>query len=144
MTTGIRSESHVTIDASPDAVWSALTDPTLIKQWFFGTETVTDWKVGSPITHRGEMNGRTYEDKGEIIAFEPGKRLVHSHWSAMSGRPDKPENYEQVAYLLEPNGARTEVVIREENLPSEEAKATSRKAWRSALAALKDVVESAA
>jgi hypothetical protein len=41
----------------------------------FGSEVTTDWKPGSPITWKGEFEGRAYEDKGEVIAVEPGRRL---------------------------------------------------------------------
>lgn len=58
------------INASSSRVWEALTDPKLIKQYLFGTEVSTDWKVGSPITYRGVWNGREYEDKGRIIKAE--------------------------------------------------------------------------
>ena len=57
----------VKINASPEKVWTALTTPKLIKQWFFGVNTVTDWKVGSPIVHTGEWQGKAYEDKGNIL-----------------------------------------------------------------------------
>jgi len=44
-------------------VWKALTSPHLIKRWFFGVDTETDWKVGSLPIHRGEHQGKPYEDK---------------------------------------------------------------------------------
>ena len=62
------------IDASPEEVWRALTDPEVIKKYMFGSEVKTDWQPGSPITWQGEFEGRAYEDKGEIIAVEPGRR----------------------------------------------------------------------
>ena len=65
-----------TINAPPSKVWDALTKPALIKRYLFGTEVTTDWKVGSPITYRGEWQGKTYEDKGKILEIEPGKRLA--------------------------------------------------------------------
>ena len=51
------------IDAPPEDVWRALTDPEVIKQYMFGSEVNTDWKPGSPITWKGEFEGRAYEDK---------------------------------------------------------------------------------
>ena len=81
--------SHsATIDAPIEEVWRALTTPDLIKQWFFGVDTETDWKVGSPLVHRGQYRGEPHEDKGEIVRFDPPKRLVHTHWSDLSGKPD--------------------------------------------------------
>ena len=38
-------------------IWDALTKPEIIKKYFFGTDTKTDWKKGSPIIFEGE-NGR--------------------------------------------------------------------------------------
>jgi uncharacterized protein YndB with AHSA1/START domain len=82
-----------TISAPAEEVWAALTTPDLIKQWFFGVDTETDWKVGSPLVHRGKYQGEPYEDKGEIVRFDPPKLLVHTHWSDRSGQPDSPEHY---------------------------------------------------
>jgi uncharacterized protein YndB with AHSA1/START domain len=139
--TMIRSESAITIGAPADEVWKALTTPSIIREWFFGAYTETDWKVGSPIVHTGEFKGKPYRDKGRILAFEPNQRLSHTHWSDRSGRPDRPENYETVTYELRPDGDRTELAISEENLPSDEAKAMSQKAWTDALGSLKRLLE---
>jgi uncharacterized protein YndB with AHSA1/START domain len=131
----------ITIDAPAAKVWEAITDPALRKQWFFGVDTRTDWREGSPIVHAGEWNGKPYKDKGVVKEVLPEKKLVHTHWSSMSGRPDKPENYETIKYgLTELNGA-TEVAITEENLANQKQKATSEKMWSGALRELKKVVE---
>jgi uncharacterized protein YndB with AHSA1/START domain len=140
---GLTSESSITIDAPSGRVWEALTTPELIKEWFFGVDTETDWKVGSPIVHRGEYQGSPYQDKGTILAFDPPRSFVHSHWSPVSGLPDSPENYQEVSWSLAEHDGRTELTVREVNLPSEEARAVSDKAWSGALRALKDLVETA-
>ena len=75
----------VTINAPATKVWDALTQNDKRKQWFFGVETETDWKEGSPLVHTGEYQGKPYKDKGEILEIEPGRMLVHTHWSDMSG-----------------------------------------------------------
>jgi len=133
--------SSITINASAEAVWQALTTPDLIKQWFFGVDTETDWKVGSPLVHRGVYQGKPYEDKGEVLRFEPPSLLEHSHWSALSGKPDSPENYQQVTWELTEQDGATELVITEHNLPSEEAKAVSEEGWKAALNNLKELLE---
>jgi uncharacterized protein YndB with AHSA1/START domain len=53
----------ITINAPRQTVWDAITKPELIKKYFFGTNTVTTWKVGTPIFFRGEWEGKPYEDK---------------------------------------------------------------------------------
>jgi uncharacterized protein YndB with AHSA1/START domain len=133
--------TSITINAPPAKVWDAITKPALRKKWFFGVDTNTDWKVGSPIVHSGEWQGKPYTDKGVIKALEPQKRLVHTHWSSLSGRPDKPENYETVSYALRASGGATEVTIAEENVATPEQKATSDKMWGAALKELKKVAE---
>ena len=124
-------------------MWAALTTPELIKQWFFGVETQTDWKPGSPIVHRGEYRGRPYEDRGAILVIEPDRLLVHTHWSPVSGTPDTPDNYQHVSWSLMDLNGKTELVVGETNLPSEEAKAESEKGWKAALDGLKRLVEAA-
>ncbi len=92
--------ASITIDAPPATVWQALTEPEKRKQWFFGVDTRTDWQVGSPIVHTGSWDGKPYKDKGIVQVFEPEKKLVHTHWSSMSGTKDAPENYETVSVTL--------------------------------------------
>ena len=104
------------ISASTAAIWTALTTPSMLKQFFFGADVTTDWKVGNPIRMKGEYNGKAYEDKGEIMTFQPARQLSFSHWSAMSGQPDIPENYRLVTFDLVPDGGATKVTLSQANL----------------------------
>jgi uncharacterized protein YndB with AHSA1/START domain len=137
----IRTSSSIVIDAPIDGVWRAVTTPEIIKQWFFGVDTESDWKQGGRLVHRGEWQGKPYQDKGEIVRIEPPRLLVHTHWSDASGLPDEPANYQEVTWALEERGGSTELTVSERNVRSEEAKATSEEGWRAALAALKSLLE---
>ncbi len=55
------------IQASPEEVWSALTDPAKIEEYMFGSHVVTDWTKGGTIVWKGEYEGKKYEDRGEIL-----------------------------------------------------------------------------
>ncbi len=109
------SQVKTTVNASSSAVWKALTSATTFKQFFFGSDISTDWSVGSPIRFRGEWKGKPYEDKGNIQAFDVGKRLAFTHWSPLSGMEDKPENYHIVTFDLRPANTVTEVVLTQTN-----------------------------
>ena len=141
MSDELRTRAEITIDASAEQVWRALTTPELIKRWFFGVDTETDWTEGSPIVHRGQYQGMPYEDKGMIVKVEPERLLVHTHWSPVSGLPDRPENYQEVSWALYERGDTTELVVTEVNLPSEAAKGVSEQGWNAALVALKELLE---
>ena len=98
----IVSES-IDINAAPSKVWDALTNPEIIKKYLFGTETITDWKVGSEIIFQGaygENKEHTYQDKGVIMQNVLNELLSYSYWSGFSGLEDKPENYSLVTYSL--------------------------------------------
>ena len=133
--------NSIMIDAPTEEVWKAITTPELIKQWFFGVDTESDWKVGSSLVHTGEWQGKPYVDKGEIVRIEPPRLLVHTHWSDLSGKPDTPDNYEEVTWELSERDRGTELTITERNLPSEEAKALSDQGWLSVLDNLKKLLE---
>jgi uncharacterized protein YndB with AHSA1/START domain len=77
MDKALKVEKEVVIQAGPDQVWHALTDRESIKKYFFGTEAISDWKVGSSLIFRGEWEGKTYQDKGSILAAEPGRLLQY-------------------------------------------------------------------
>jgi uncharacterized protein YndB with AHSA1/START domain len=141
MPNDLSSQKTILIDAFAEEVWDVLTRPELIRQWFFGVSTKTTWMEGTPIIHRGEYQGKPYEDRGEILRFDPPRLLSYSHWSTLSGLPDDKENYQQVTFSLAPKGRSTELTLMEQNLPSTEAKELSDKSWDAALDKLKDVAE---
>ena len=144
----VTAEAAVDIEASSSEVWRSLTDPEAIKQYFLGADVETDWRVGSPITFRGEWQGKSYEDKGEILAFDPEHELAYSHWSPMGGKPDAPENYHVVQVTLEEHGSATRVTLRQSNLEGgatdeDRAKRSDyEKNWSQMLEGLKRTTES--
>src|SRR4051812_5896829 len=91
------------INAAVPKVWQAFTDPAMIKQYLFGTTVTSDWKLGSAITYAGEWEGKAYQGKGQIMDVIPFKKLHTTYWSGMSGKEDKPENYVNVYYEVEPD-----------------------------------------
>lgn len=139
--TDITTSHHIQIDAPPERVWEAITTPAQISKWFFGVDTESDWHVGGTIVHRGEYQGRPYEDKGEILELDPPRRFVHTHWSATSGTPETPEHEQRVSWTLEPSDGGTALTVDEVNLPSEQAKAISDQSWPQALEALRALLE---
>jgi len=51
-------EKHIKIDADKMKIWKVLTDPEFIKQYFFGTENISEWKRGSEIVFQGESEAK--------------------------------------------------------------------------------------
>ena len=130
-----------TINAPTSKVWEALTKPDLIKQYLFGTEVNTDWQVGSPITYKGEWEGKAYEDKGEILQIEPEKLLVSTFWSSLAGLPDVPENYKTVHYELSPENGGTKLTIIQDNNATQAEADHSEQNWNTVLGGMKKLLE---
>jgi len=141
MKSNITGHAKVTIHAPAKKVWDALTKPELIKKYFFGTDTHTNWKPGSPIRFTGEWQGKKYEDKGTVLDFEPEQVIRYTYWSSMSGIEDKPENYVTITYQLHEKNNNTEVEITQENIPDEKTKSHSEENWNKVLDGLKKMVE---
>src|SRR6185295_2487504 len=133
--------SEITIDASAAEVWTALTDPEMVKQYLFGTKVTSDWLVGSPITYTGEWEGKAYEDKGTILKIEPEKVLETTYWSSFSGVPDAPENYQTVTYELASEGEKTKLTVMQDNIATAESRDHSQKNWGMVLESLKKLLE---
>jgi uncharacterized protein YndB with AHSA1/START domain len=140
-TANLIARSSITIEAPPAKVWQALVTPAAIKQYMFGTNVTSDWKEGSPITWKGEWQGKAYEDKGVIRQFKPNQALQYTHFSPLAGLPDKPENYHTVSIQLSIDGNGTRVSLTQDNNPTEEARSHSEQNWKMMLEGLKKFVE---
>ncbi len=141
MDKALKVEKVVIIQASSDAVWHALTDRETIKQYFFGTEAISDWEKGSSLIFQGEWEGKTYQDKGNILAAEPGKILQYDYWSGFSGLEDVPENYSLVTYRMSSDKSQTTLHLTQEGFANEEAKAHGEGGWTMVLDNLKKLLE---
>jgi uncharacterized protein YndB with AHSA1/START domain len=139
--TGHVATARIQIDAAPERVWDALTDPEQVKEYMFGAEVDSSFRPGSPITWRGEWGGMPFEDKGEVLAAEPGRLLEMTHFSSMSGKDDRPENYHRVRYELAESNGRTSVELSQDGNGTAEEAEHAAKNWQAMLDGLKQVAE---
>ena len=136
--TGYVAVAETDIDAPAARVWEVLTSPEKLKELWFGAEVESDWQVGSPITWTGEWEGKPYQDKGEILAIEPGRLLKLTHFSPLTGQPDVPENYHTLTYELTGD---THLKLSQDNNASEEEAKHSQGMWEMLVAKVKEAAE---
>jgi uncharacterized protein YndB with AHSA1/START domain len=102
------------IPAPPDRVWDTLTSREGMKAYMMGADVETSWRVGSPITMKGEFDGKPYEDRGEVRSFEPGRRFSYTHVSGAA-----PDAEHLVTFEVSPIAGGTEVTITQANTDGE-------------------------
>ena len=97
--------SEIKIESTAKKIWDVLTNPEHTKKYMFGCETVSDWKVNSPLLWQGEYNGHKMTFvKGNIISIEPEKKLLYTVFDPNNkNMADIPENYLHVTYELQPS-----------------------------------------
>lgn len=139
--THYKIETTIEIDASVQKVWDGLTNPEIIKQYMFGTETICDWKEGSEIIFQGNYEGTTYKDKGIIQKIIAETILQYTYLSSFSGLEDKPENYHLITYELQEQDNKTNLKLKQENIQSKEAQDHADKNWDFVLLKMKEVLE---
>ena len=127
--TGHTATAEVDISASPSQVWDALTDPAQIEKYMFGSQVETTWEPGSPITWKGEFEGKPYEDKGKVLEVEPQRRLHVTHQD------------HDVVYELDEQGDSVHLSLKQDNASSPEEAEQSAENWQMMLDGLKKLVE---
>jgi uncharacterized protein YndB with AHSA1/START domain len=135
------AQASIDIVAPSKKVWNALTDPAQIKKYLFGTDAVSEWKVGSALHFKGVWEGKEYLDKGVILRLEPEKVLEYTYLSSFSGLPDKPENYNVITCELGANNGATRLTIKQGNIAAEKDVQHSEQNWSGVLKAMKDLLE---
>ena len=139
--TTMEAKTIVTFKAAAEKVWQGLTDPKIVKQYFFGTDIKSDWKVGDPITFSGEWEGHKYQDGGIILDIDPPRYFKYTYWSSMSGTEDKLENYNNIIYELSEKDGITTLTVTQEGAKSRESAEHSESNWKSVFEGLKKIIE---
>jgi len=80
-----------------DRVWHASVDPQDIARYMMGAHVTSGRKVGSPISWKGEWQGKGYEEHGTVLSARGPELLTYSHlcWSGRSAR--RTHHYHRVA-----------------------------------------------
>jgi uncharacterized protein YndB with AHSA1/START domain len=134
----------VVIQASADDVWAGLTRPERMREWMgepeMALEIHADWRVGGPLVVRGMHHGR-FENRGAVLAFEPGRRLSYTHLSSVSRLPDEPGSYTTLDFRLVPDGGGTCLDLTMHGFPTDSIRRHLVFYWSVTLMVLKRYVE---
>ena len=133
--------TSISIHASAAVVWDALVNPEIIKEYMHGTETHSNWTLGSPINFTGEYNGIAYADKGTILEINPLRVLSYSYWSSLSGTDDFEDNYSHITYHLSEFDDNTILVITQDNLETDDQVINAEENWMNVGDRLKNILE---
>lgn len=127
------------IAATPEAIWSALTDGNQTRDYFFGRAVESDWRPSAPVRYR--MPDGSTDVSGKIVEIDP-PRLVRFTWTverlASAGLPET-----IVSFEIEPAGEACRLAMHEEHAGPvpEEYLEGGRRGWPIILSGLKSLLE---
>ncbi len=113
-------KKEIFIDASPELVFDTLTNSDEIIKCFPLKEVVSEWKVGSEVLYKGEINSKEFTDYGVIEILSRPEKYKYSYWSDNHATERVPENHLSICYELSKNGDGTKLELVQSNLKSDE------------------------
>lgn len=97
------------LNAPPDKVWNALTNPDETKKYMFNCEVASEWEVGSEIKWKGNYQGYESGERGEILEIDENRKLKYTSIDPNFGIEIKPENFLHITYDLKGNKGNTKL-----------------------------------
>ena len=119
------------IATTQQKLWDALVKPEFVKEYFFGRDLQTDWKVGSSIRMGDDWDGK-------ILKSEPIDLLVFTFHPLADSLKDEPVS--TVTYKLEQKGATVKLSVIHEEL-SEKTYNSISGGWPQIISNLKSLLE---
>ena len=113
-------EKVVLFDTTKEKVWNLLTNPAITKEYMFGCEVISDWKVEDSIIWKGltEDGKEIIYVKGSIIEIKQGRKVTFTMFDPNMKLDDIPENYLNLTYELEEKGNSTVLKLTQGNFAS--------------------------
>jgi uncharacterized protein YndB with AHSA1/START domain len=105
---------EIYIRTTPERLWEAIIDPETRGKYNFGAEVRSDWKVGSPM-EMGSPKADGLLGEGEVIEFDPPRRLVHT-LTALWSDEVKSEGASRVTWEIEPIGDSCRLLVTHDEL----------------------------
>jgi uncharacterized protein YndB with AHSA1/START domain len=127
------------IRATPGRVWEALTDPEVIRRYWYGVKVSCAWKEGAP-WQMTLADGRL-ADAGEILEIDPPRRIV-IRWRNEWNPEMKAEGPSRCAIDLVPLEDAVKLTVSHElDRPASQFIAGVSSGWPYTLANLKSLLE---
>jgi uncharacterized protein YndB with AHSA1/START domain len=127
------------IKTTPERLWEALTTPNLMKLYWIGMDTETDWKLGSAWTMK--FPDGSVADTGEIVEFSQKQRIAikwRNEW-----KPElKNEGFSLCTFELEPADGVIKLTVKHEmDVPNSKFIESVSGAWPICISNLKSLLE---
>ncbi len=131
-----RREIAVTISATPDQVWRAITEPEMTRRYYYGTDIISTWEPGAEWT---SVSGDELYLRGRIVEVAPQRKLVQTfHVETDEAAASDPHS--TVTWELTPAGNATQLRLVHEGLAPATFEYTDG-GWERILGGLKALVE---
>jgi uncharacterized protein YndB with AHSA1/START domain len=126
------------IETTPEELWEALTSSAFTTRYWWDTQLISDWKVGSPIAL--VLKGKT-TDVGEIVEAERPRRLAYTFHHILNERALK-ERPSRVTFVLEPFGNLVKLSLTHEGFAGDSVVYDGiSKGWPAIMSSLKSLLE---
>ncbi len=140
--TGASTDEHVLevyIRATPEAVWSGITDGALTRRYFYETTISSDWAVGSRVEYVNPDGSLAVE--GEVLEVEEPRRLAYT-WHVLYNDVAATETPSRVLWELERVGESVRLRMTHDRFPAGSAVYPEiSEGWAPLLSSLKSLIE---
>jgi uncharacterized protein YndB with AHSA1/START domain len=127
------------IRTTQEKLWRALIEPEFTRQYWAGTWQESDWNAGAP--WRIMIPDGRVADSGEIIEFDPPRRLVLT-WRNEFKPELRQEGFSRLTYTLERQGDMVKLTLTHDiDWPESKFIEAVSNGWPAILSSLKSLLE---
>lgn len=127
------------IASTAEKVWKAVLDGEMTRQ-YWGRENVSDWKPGSKWEHRRFDAAKTVDISGQVVEFEPPRRLVLT-WAEPKDAADDTKHTRVTIEIETVEGMVRLTVTHDEFKPASDMRRKIANGWPRVLSSLKSLLE---